>query len=413
MDEKTSKELLSQPPVAEPEVTAENGNSEEPINLSDVIHQQPKLLSNLQGSAQADLVSSSASVYIPQVEAISPPVEETQEALTLKASKEQLVSNITKTDDKITELQNQIKELKIKEQQLEEETKKPSEENTIPLDVCTEIKHQNLAQIIYTENKKKAEASEALLEKFIPKRDMDNVPLLGPNSHLQIDAAFLQQKPIYNQPSDTPVYHENKSKHINFKPRLVLHLKKQNDARIQSEKQDADRHDQLMQEWTSNLESIERKRRVRDQATLASFKNDFPTMEKQQKNKEDEEKLQKHNAVARAVVPPLLLDKHQKKLSVVKFLNNNGKIEDAKAEYQNRKHMNVWTDQEKSIFVTQYVIHPKDFVSIASFLERKSVSDCVEYYYLNKKKCEKIQKASALLKVKKRNAKAGKRKKRL
>ena len=126
------------------------------------------------------------------------------------------MSNITKTDDKITELQNQIKELKIKEQQLEEETKKPSEENTIPLDVCTEIKHQNLAQIIYTENKKKAEASEALLEKFIPKRDMDNVPLLGPNSHLQIDPEYLQQKPIYNQPSDTPVYHSQGANGISW-----------------------------------------------------------------------------------------------------------------------------------------------------------------------------------------------------
>ena len=47
--------------------------------------------------------------------------------------------------------------------------------------------------------------------------------------------------------------------------------------------------------------------------------------------------------------------------------------------------MNVWTDPEKEIFKEKFLLHSKNFGQIAQFLERKSVSDCVQYYYLSKK----------------------------
>jgi nuclear receptor co-repressor 1 len=45
----------------------------------------------------------------------------------------------------------------------------------------------------------------------------------------------------------------------------------------------------------------------------------------------------------------------------------------------------VWTDAEKEIFKEKFLLHPKNFGQIAQFLERKTVSDCVQYYYLSKK----------------------------
>lgn len=83
-----------------------------------------------------------------------------------------------------------------------------------------------------------------------------------------------------------------------------------------------------------------------------------------------------------AVIPPILLDQRERK---IKYDNNNGYIEDMEVVYKSRQFLNVWTPSEKEIFKEKYLQHPKNFVVIASYLDRKSVSDCVQYYYLSKK----------------------------
>lgn len=69
-----------------------------------------------------------------------------------------------------------------------------------------------------------------------------------------------------------------------------------------------------------------------------------------------------------AVIPPMLLDARQRQL---RFINNNGHIEDPKAEFKERQLYNVWTNAEKEIFKEKYLLQPKNFFFIAQFLERK------------------------------------------
>lgn len=78
-----------------------------------------------------------------------------------------------------------------------------------------------------------------------------------------------------------------------------------------------------------------------------------------------------------AVVPPMLLDPQQRKC---RFVNENGLIEDSMAEYQERQMFNVWTDSEKEVFKDKYLQHPKNFVYISTFLERK-VSAFLKFDY--------------------------------
>ena len=89
-----------------------------------------------------------------------------------------------------------------------------------------------------------------------------------------------------------------------------------------------------------------------------------------------------------AVIPPLLLPPDERNR---KFENNNGLILDPLREYKERKFVNTWTDAEKDIFKEKFLLHPKNFGQIAPFLERKSVSECVQHYYLSKKTEVRIQ----------------------
>ena len=69
-----------------------------------------------------------------------------------------------------------------------------------------------------------------------------------------------------------------------------------------------------------------------------------------------------------AVIPPMMLDAKQRSL---RYYNNNGLVEDAMADWKDRKLINIWTPQEKHIFKERYLQHPKNFPLIASYLDRK------------------------------------------
>ncbi|EJK62145.1 hypothetical protein THAOC_17257, partial [Thalassiosira oceanica] len=64
---------------------------------------------------------------------------------------------------------------------------------------------------------------------------------------------------------------------------------------------------------------------------------------------------------------------------------SSGLVDDAQAEEDERKHVNVWSDMEKCIFLDRFLHHPKDFRKISSFLVNKSTKDCVRFYYDSKK----------------------------
>ncbi|KAK9874306.1 hypothetical protein WA026_002658 [Henosepilachna vigintioctopunctata] len=321
--------------------------------------------------------------YNPQVEAISPTFpENVQEDQAFRTTKDELIQQIGKVDREIAKAEAQILILKKKQQELEEVALRPQENNEVEED--TQPKHQSMAQKIYAENRKKAASAHGILESLGPKVDW----------------------PLYNQPTDTQVYHENQRKHAVFRPLLLNALRRRREEKESRNKVLAETYKQKMQEWLRKVEKIESstKRKAKEVKYREFFEKVFPELRKQREDKErfnrvgarvkseadmeeimdnlQEQAMEDKKMRSYAVIPPILLDKRERDL---RYKNNNGFVEDMEMEYKNRQCINMWTPQEKEIFKEKYLQHPKNFVMISSYLERKTVADCVHYYYTSKK----------------------------
>ncbi|XP_078682123.1 uncharacterized protein LOC144916696 isoform X2 [Branchiostoma floridae x Branchiostoma belcheri] len=373
------------------------------------------------------------SALVPKLEAVSPSrqpscVEEGGgKDSPSKLSKEELLQSMDRVDREIAKVEQQISKLQKKQGELEEKAAKPDEpEEVDALPEPKEPRHQSIVQIIYAENRKKAEAAHKILEGLGPKIDL----------------------PLYNQPSDTQVYHDNIKTHQAMKKKLLLYFKRRHHMRKLRERYLCQRYDQLFEAWEKRLERIENgyKRKAKDAKVREFYEKMFPEIRKQREQQErfsrahspcpnavsweqptnqrssfrskvqsakngerrtgargsgfaatvarsdaemaeimdslSEQENNERQMRQLAVVPPMMFDEDQRR---IKFINKNGLIKDPMKEYKERQLINTWTEEEKQIFKEKFIQHPKNFALIASYLDRKSVSDCVLYYYQSKK----------------------------
>ena len=193
-----------------------------------------------------------------------------------------------------------------------------------------------------------------------------------------------------------------------FKKKLVEYFKKAQAERERNENEMVITYSKLAARWNKKLDRVEksRKRMEREAKCREMYEKMFPELRKQREDKERDTRLGTRGVVksdadfedvierlqeqenedkkmhSYAVIPPLLLPSD---LIKRKFTNTNGLIPDPMVIYNDRKYVNMWTDQEKEIFKERFLLHPKNFGAIAQYLERKTVADCVQYYYLSKK----------------------------
>ncbi|KAL8533099.1 hypothetical protein ACS0TY_009375 [Phlomoides rotata] len=81
-------------------------------------------------------------------------------------------------------------------------------------------------------------------------------------------------------------------------------------------------------------------------------------------------------------MPALILDNDVRKS---RFISNNALVEDPCAVEKERLMINPWTPEERELFIDKLADFGKNFVKIASFMEHKTVADCIEFYYKNHK----------------------------
>ncbi|KNZ78320.1 hypothetical protein J132_01100 [Termitomyces sp. J132] len=66
--------------------------------------------------------------------------------------------------------------------------------------------------------------------------------------------------------------------------------------------------------------------------------------------------------------------------------DTNHCVEDPAEYYGPHTGIDDWTEEEKKIFLDKFAAHPKQFGMIAEHLLNKTAAQCVDYYYLHKKK---------------------------
>ena len=228
--------------------------------------------------------------------------------------------------------------------------------------------------------------SHASLEKFTAKNDL----------------------PLYNQPSDTEVYSTNKKNYTVFKKKLVEYFKKRSEEREQRDRYLTVTYSKLTSQWTKKVDRLEGKksRKEREGRAREQYEKIFPELRKQREDKERDARLGTRGVVkseadfddvlerlheqemedkkmhSYAVIPPLLLPPDERRR---KFTNNNGLMRDPMQVHKEKEYVNMWTEAEKETFVEKFLQSPKNFGMISQYLDRKTVSDCVQYYYLSKK----------------------------
>uniref|UniRef100_A0A8C5FFW8 Nuclear receptor corepressor 1 n=1 Tax=Gadus morhua TaxID=8049 RepID=A0A8C5FFW8_GADMO len=292
---------------------------------------------------------------------------EDQDTSPSKLSKEELIQSMDRVDREIAKVEQQIFKLKKKQQQLEEEAAKPVEPEKPATPPPVEHKHRSIVQIIYDENRKKAEEAHKVFEGLGQKVEL----------------------PLYNQPSDTKVYHENIKTNQVMRKKLILFFKRRNHARKQREQNICQRYDQLMEAWEKKVERMENnpRRKAKETRTREYYERQFPEIRKQREQQERFQRVGQRGTglsatIARSeheiseiidglseqennekqmrqlsVIPPMMYDTEQRR---VRFINLNGLMDDPMIVYKAR------------------VIYLEPVLF-------QCVSDCVLYYYLTKK----------------------------
>lgn len=109
-----------------------------------------------------------------------------------------------------------------------------------------------------------------------------------------------------------------------------------------------------------------------------------------------------------AIIPDMISVTHGRVDYV--FDDTNNLVEDPVEFYGPHTGIHDWNEEEKAIFLEKFAIHPKQFGIIAEYLENKTAAQCVDFYYLHKKKFIDFRKVVQQAPGKRKRRGAGKRK---
>ncbi|KAL3313692.1 Gei-8p [Cichlidogyrus casuarinus] len=256
-------------------------------------------------------------------------------------------------------------------------------------------------QSIIAQNKAKARQQHRILAKLCGK-------------WVRADSLSL---PLYRQPADLVALHHIEQRfHNGFKQKLINHLRRRQQASNTRLRNLSNRYLHVHKFYRKKVERLcnSVKRKQKDARHREIFEKIFPEIKKSRDERipssddgasvtrheelrlsssggtTDESGSSQYDPVAEvakmkeyAIDPPVLLAPWERKYE---FVCKAGLVHDAQGQHSATQNLSSWTDEEKIVFKDRYMVTPKNFSSIASYLERKSVADCILYYYKSKRK---------------------------
>ncbi|KAF9984567.1 hypothetical protein BGZ65_000133 [Modicella reniformis] len=234
----------------------------------------------------------------------------------------------------------------------------------------------------------------------------------GP-SHLHHIHYHEQDLPeIYESIEDYPCYQENIDTHKRLRSAMLHNMALKAAALDEKELQLKREYKQHWEAWTKKVEKLDKMKEkmanaplppnVREEDLVQSENVLFTTRNRRGAYNSDAVRSEAElleiiqsleNADMRnpdlrasrtaATVPPMILDPYIREK--VHYYDRNHLVTDPIKYYRLGPVTDVWTEEERDIFIKRYLNYPKQFGKIAAGIENKTASQCVLFYYREKK----------------------------
>ena len=322
--------------------------------------------------------------------------------------KVQLLGDVDKVDADILAVEKEMANLKVAMEKLEGEEKARQREAKRAKQRAKKAKLANLAQgtgserrrlveAMAAENRGLARGAQAAVDALYPCHG-------GARARGAVNGAAAggaaPARPVVAYP-DAGAWQAEAARHAGIKGRLLVVLKKRQEAHHAEQERLAKQYKLLYVKWKNRL--LEQKRAAeaaklkklgkageRDPSapTLRSQSRLRPVMSGVARSEYEEMQIISQLAAAEKLrtlikIPAMITDPVERER--VRFPNNNGLVADPKAALQAEQRKLVWSEEEVKVFLDKYQLFPKDFNKIATYLKHRTVGDCVKFFYLNQK----------------------------
>ncbi|KAG0301994.1 hypothetical protein BGZ98_007879 [Dissophora globulifera] len=217
---------------------------------------------------------------------------------------------------------------------------------------------------------------------------------------------------VYESIEDLPCYQENIDSHKRLRGVLLHSMALKSAALDEKELELKREYKQYWESWTKKVEKLDKIKEkmssapppnVREEDLVQSDNVLFTTRNRRGAYNSDavrsEAELMEiiqslENADMRnpdlrasrtaATVPPMILDPCIRE--TVHYYDRNHLVTDPSKYYRLGPVTDIWSEEERQIFIKRYLNYPKQFGKISAGIENKTASQCVLFYYREKKK---------------------------